>query len=318
MIEAPVPSGGSQPLLAAAPVVSGLTRPSPRALLELLKPITWFPPMWAYACGVVSVGVDSAGGWLAAAAGVLLAGPLVCGTSQVVNDWFDRHVDLINEPHRPIPSGRVPGRWGLGFAIVWTLVSALVAALLGPWVLAATGIGLALAWAYSAPPFRLKRNGWIGNAAVGLCYEGLPWFTAAAAILGTFPDGRLVAIALLYSLGAHGIMTLNDFKSIEGDIQLGLRSVPVQLGAPRAARLACWMMALPQVAVVGLLWSWQAPWLAALVAVILVAQIGLMQRLLADPRGRAPWYNATGISLYVSGMMVAAFALRGLATGVTP
>ncbi len=287
-------------------------------MVELLKPITWFPPMWAYACGIASVGIAGAGGWMAAAAGVLLAGPLVCGTSQVVNDWFDRHVDAINEPNRPIPSGRVPGRWGLGFAIVWTAVSALVAALLGPWVLAATVLGLALAWAYSAPPFRLKRNGWVGNAAVGLCYEGLPWFTAAAAILGTFPDSRLVWIALLYSLGAHGIMTLNDFKSIEGDRQMGLRSVPAQLGAERAALLACWVMALPQLVVILLLWLWNAPVHAGLVAGILLAQIALMKRLLSDPRGRAPWYNATGITLYVSGMMVSAFALRMLASGGTP
>jgi len=313
MIEAPVPSSRVQSVPAAA-----ADRPSFGAMLELLKPITWFPPMWAYACGVASVGIDGAGGWIAAAAGVLLAGPLVCGTSQVVNDWFDRHVDAINEPNRPIPSGRVPGRWGLGFAIVWTVISALVAALLGPWVLLATLLGLALAWAYSAPPFRLKRNGWIGNAAVGLCYEGLPWFTAAAAILGTFPDSRLVVIALLYSLGAHGIMTLNDFKSIEGDRQMGLRSVPAQLGADRAALLACWVMAIPQVVVVILLWLWSAPVHAGLVAVILLAQIALMKRLLSDPRGRAPWYNATGITLYVSGMMVSAFALRMLASGGAP
>lgn len=313
MIEAPVPSAGTQPVPAAAS-----NRPALGAMVELLKPITWFPPMWAYACGVASVGIAGAGGWIAAAAGILLAGPLVCGTSQVVNDWFDRHVDAINEPGRPIPSGRVPGRWALGFAIVWTIVSAFVAALLGPWVLVATLLGLALAWAYSAPPFRLKRNGWIGNAAVGLCYEGLPWFTAAAAILGTFPDTRLVWIALLYSLGAHGIMTLNDFKSIEGDRQMGLRSVPAQLGAERAALLACWVMALPQVVVMLLLWLWNAPVHAGLVAGILLAQIVLMKRLLSDPRGRAPWYNATGITLYVSGMMVSAFALRMLASGGSP
>ncbi|HNM26365.1 MAG TPA: efflux RND transporter permease subunit, partial [Saprospiraceae bacterium] len=40
--------------------------------------------------------------------GLVLAGPLLCGSSQVVNDWFDRHVDAINEPNRPIPSGRMP------------------------------------------------------------------------------------------------------------------------------------------------------------------------------------------------------------------
>ncbi|NBB97002.1 MAG: bacteriochlorophyll/chlorophyll a synthase, partial [Alphaproteobacteria bacterium] len=31
--------------------------PHPAAMLELIKPITWFPPMWAYLCGVISVGV---------------------------------------------------------------------------------------------------------------------------------------------------------------------------------------------------------------------------------------------------------------------
>ena len=105
------------------------------AVLELLKPITWFPPMWAFACGVVSSGLPMAERWGFVVMGVLLAGPLVCGTSQAVNDWFDRHVDAINEPHRPIPSGRLPGRTGFYIAIAWTGVSLLVAWWLGAWVL---------------------------------------------------------------------------------------------------------------------------------------------------------------------------------------
>ena len=59
--------------------------------------------MWAFACGVVSSGQSIAEQPWLLAAGVLLAGPLLCGASQVVNDWFDRHVDAINEPDRPIP-----------------------------------------------------------------------------------------------------------------------------------------------------------------------------------------------------------------------
>ncbi|MCA3665939.1 MAG: UbiA family prenyltransferase, partial [Methylobacterium sp.] len=85
-------------------VIHRHSHPQPRALLELLKPITWFPPMWAYLCGVVSAGSTFSETWPAALAGALLAGPLVCGTSQVVNDWYDRHVDAVNEPNRPIPS----------------------------------------------------------------------------------------------------------------------------------------------------------------------------------------------------------------------
>jgi chlorophyll synthase len=292
-----------------APISS---RPQPAAVLELLKPITWFAPMWAYGCGVVSSGQPLASHLPQIALGILLAGPLVCGTSQAANDWYDRHVDAINEPDRPIPSGRIPGRWGLYIAIAWTLVSLGVAALLGVAVLIAACVGLALAWVYSAPPLRLKQNGWFGNAACGLCYESLPWFTGAAALIGGVPDGRTIGIALLYGIGAHGIMTLNDFKSVEGDRVMKLKSLPVQLGVDRAARLACWVMALPQIVVIALLWSWDQPIHAGIVASLLLVQIGLMARLLKAPRERAAWYNATGTTLYVLGMLAAAFALRGL------
>src|SRR5215213_1262462 len=153
---------------------AGRQHPAPGAVLELLKPITWFAPMWAYGCGVVSSRAPVAGRWALVAAGVALAGPMVCATSQTTNDWFDRHVDAINEPHRPIPSGRVPGRWGLYIAIGWTVLSLLVATLVGPWGFGAAVVGLGLAWAYSAPPIRLKRNGWWDNSAVAACYEVLP------------------------------------------------------------------------------------------------------------------------------------------------
>jgi chlorophyll synthase len=289
--------------------------PEPSAVLELLKPITWFAPMWALGCGVVSAGLPIREHWGAILASVLLAGPLVCGTSQAVNDWFDRHVDAINEPHRPIPSGRVPGRWGLAIAIGWTAVALLVAAGIGPWVLAAAVLGLALAWMYSAPPFRLKRNGWYGNAAVGLCYESLPWFTGAAALTTVQPDWRIPLLALLYGIGAHGIMVLNDFKAVDGDREMGVRSLPVQLGTDRAAKLACAVMALPQLLVVVLLLSWGRPIHAALVAGSLLLQGALMVRLVQRPKERAAWYNATGTTLYVLGMLASAFAVRSVLGG---
>ncbi len=277
------------------------------AALTLLKPITWFAPMWAFGCGVVSGGPGVA--WGSVALGVLLAGPLVTGTSQAANDWYDRHVDAINEPGRPIPSGRLPGRTGLFIAIGWTVLSLLVAAVLGRWVFAAAVLGLTLAWLYSAPPVRLKLNGWLGNAACGACYEGLPWITGAAIVAGQ-PSGAVLAMAGLYSVGAHGIMTLNDFKSVEGDRVMGVGSLPVRLGPARAARLACWVMAVPQVVVAGLLLAWDRPWHAAAVLALLAVQGGLMARFLTDPRRLAPWYNGTGTTLYVAGMLVAAFAVR--------
>jgi chlorophyll/bacteriochlorophyll a synthase len=294
-----------------------MSRPALSAVAELFKPITWFPPMWAFVCGVVASGVAMQGRWGLAIVGVLLAGPLVCATSQAVNDWFDRHVDAINEPQRPIPSGRMPGRWGLYIAIVWTFVSLLVASVLGPWGFAAAMFGLVLAWAYSAPPLRLKANGWWGNAACGISYEGIAWLTGAAVMAGgALPEMRSIALAALYSIGTHGIMTLNDFKAIEGDRRMGIRSLPVQLGVQNAARVACWTMVLPQVAVIGLLASWGTPWHALGVAVLLMAQLVLMARLLRSVSERARWYSGVGVPLFVAGMMVSAFALR--AAGALP
>jgi chlorophyll synthase len=290
-----------------------LARPSIATVAELLKPITWFPPMWAFGCGVVSSGVAVEGRWLYIILGVILAGPLVCAMSQAINDWYDRHVDAINEPNRPIPSGRMPGKWGLYIAILWTVLSLIVASFLGVWGFSAAVVGLVLAWAYSAPPFRLKLNGWWGNAACGLSYEGLAWITGTAVMLsGGMPDTQTLALALLYSIGAHGIMTLNDFKSIEGDRQMGVGSLPVRLGAQGAARVACGVMLLSQCVVVGLLFNWQTPNHAIAVAALTLVQGALMLRFLADPIKRATWYSALGINFYVIGMLVSAFAVRGL------
>jgi len=284
--------------------------PKPRAMLTLIKPITWFPPIWAYLCGVVSSGVPlTSAPWLVLI-GMALAGPVVCGMSQAANDWCDRHVDAINEPDRPIPSGAIPGRWGLWIALAMSGLALLLGSTLGPWGFGATVFGVLAAWAYSAEPVRLKRSGVWGPGLVGLCYEGLPWFTGAAVLAAGAPAWPVVIVAALYALGAHGIMTLNDFKALEGDRQTGVNSLPVTLGPERAARVACVVMALPQLAVIGLLLAWGRPFHAAAIGLLVLAQLWAMRILLSDPKGRAPWYNGTGVTAYVTGMMIAAFAIR--------
>lgn len=280
------------------------------AAVELLKPITWFPPMWAFGCGVVSAGGTLGSSLQNLALGLLLVGPLVCGASQVVNDWFDRGVDAINEPHRPIPSGRMPGRSALYLGVGWSILALMVSAWLGQIAFIATVIALSFAWAYSAPPLRLKQNGWLGNLACGLTYETLAWVTGAALVLGGLPGGDILTLALLYGFAAHGIMTLNDFKSIEGDRVSGIGSLPVQLGPGMAALVACVVMIVPQILVVALLDLRGHVASGGLVMLSIAAQVLCMRRLLVDPRLHAPWYNATGVTLLVVGMLVAALAVR--------
>src|SRR3954464_15685202 len=80
--------------------------------LALMKPVTWFAPVWAFVCGAIGSGATS---WSIhdvgrIALGTLLAGPILCGLSQVVNDYCGREVDALNEPDRLIPSGLVSAR----------------------------------------------------------------------------------------------------------------------------------------------------------------------------------------------------------------
>jgi chlorophyll/bacteriochlorophyll a synthase len=75
----------------------------------------------------------------------------------------------------------------------------------------------------------------------------------------------------------------------------------------------CAVMLLPQAVVVGLLRSWGAAGAAIGVTALVVVQIGLMARFLRAPRERALFLSAVGVPFYVSGMMVAAVALRSLA-----
>ena len=249
--------------------------------------------------------------------GVFLAGPIVCGMSQAANDWCDRHVDAINQPERPIPSGRIPGKWGLWIALGMSIISLIIGHQLGVWVFVATIFAVSAAWAYSAEPLRMKKSGWWGPGLVAICYEGLPWFTGAAIITGTLPSEEIIVIAFLYAAGAHGIMTLNDFKALEGDKETGVRSLPVILGTQKAAFLACLTMALPQFIVIILIYAWLGPTLyGILISTLLLGQICAMRILIGNPKEKAPWYNATGVMMYVSGMMISALALRTLEVGL--
>jgi len=64
-----------------------------------------------------------------------------------------------------------------------------------------------------------------------------------------------------------------------------------------------------------LLLNWQRPFYAVAVGALLVAQFFLMVHFLKSPRERAPWYNGTGISCYVVGMLISAFALASIRAG---
>ena len=283
--------------------------PSLISLLELIKPVTWFPPMWAFLCGVVSVGALNSNNTILILSGLLLAGPLVCGMSQAVNDWCDRHVDAINQPERPIPSGRVSAGWGFFTGIIMSATSIIFAYYLGTLIFFATIMGVLAAWLYSLEPIRLKRSAIFGPGVVAICYEGLPWFTGAAIFTISLPNKEVLIVLSLYALGAHGIMTMNDFKATKGDKLLGINSLPVILGRKPATLVACLIMLFPQLIVMSLFYFWGSLILAITLAVCVLLQSLSMIFLIRDPEKNTPFFNMTGVLLYIAGMMLSANGL---------
>ncbi len=281
------------------------------SLKTFAKPGTWFAPMWAILVGCVASGnahwdLPSIGRIVAA---MILAGPLLCAFSQVVNDWFDREVDAINEPDRPTAANLLAPRTVGVIAAGLAAAACALALALGIHVLFIAVVGLVLAWAYSAPPFRLKAsNGWLANTACAFAYEGCAWIAGAAAF-GRVTTGTLV-LATLYSFASHGLMTLNDFKSIAGDRRLGLKSIPAMLGERRAIYVAFAFIDVFQLAAIVYVAA-HAMWIAAAaIALLFVVQLPMQRRLAGNPAGLAPWYCASAIPPFVWGMLAAALAVR--------
>jgi chlorophyll synthase len=281
------------------------------SLRSFAKPGTWFAPMWAIMVGAVAAphsawDLPTIGRVLAA---MVMAGPLLCAFSQVVNDHFDRDVDRINEPLRPTAADQLGTRTIVLVAVVLGALALAIAFALGRTVGYLALAGMVLALAYSVPPVRLKaRNGWLANAACAFSYEGFAWLAGSAAF-GALTTGTVV-LACLFSLGAHGLMTLNDFKSLEGDRALGLRSIPVMLGERKAMLQAVTFINFFQAAAMAYV-LFNGAWIAAAVMnILLIVQLPMQRKLGRDPKRNAPWYCASGIPPFCWSMLTAALALR--------
>jgi chlorophyll synthase len=286
--------------------------------LQLMKPITWIPLIWGVVCGAASSGNFS---WslenvLIAAACMLMSGPLLTGYTQTLNEFYDRDVDAINEPYRPIPSGAI----SLPKVItqIWVLLIAgiAVAFTLDQWaehefptltVLAIAGS--LVSYIYSAPPLKLKQNnGWLSSYALGASYIALPWW-AGQALFGDLTP-TIMVLTLFYSLAGLGIAIVNDFKSVEGDRQLGLKSLPVMFGVETAAWICVLMINIFQAVIALYLIHIHQNLYAALLILLIIPQITFQDMyFLRNPLENDVKYQASAQPFLVLGMLVAALAL---------
>jgi chlorophyll/bacteriochlorophyll a synthase len=285
--------------------------------LQLMKPITWIPLIWGVVCGAASSGNYT---WtlenvLISAACMLLSGPLLAGYTQTLNDFYDKEIDAINEPYRPIPSGVISIPQVVTQILVLLVAGIGVAYALDLWaghafptITALAMGGSFLSYIYSAPPLKLKQNGWLGNYALGASYIALPWW-AGHALFGDL-NPTIMILTLFYSLSGLGIAVVNDFKSVEGDRQLGLKSLPVMFGIQTAAWICVLMIDVFQAAIAGYLIYIHENLYATILVLLIIPQIVFQDMyFLRDPLKNDVKYQASAQPFLVLGMLVAGLAL---------
>ena len=285
--------------------------------LQLMKPITWIPLIWGVICGAASSGNYSwtLGNVLLAAACMLLSGPLMTGYTQTVNELFDREIDAINEPYRPIPSGAISlPQVKIQIFVLLSIAIALAYALdtaVGhefPTILCIAIGGAFIAYIYSAPPLKLKQNGWLGTYALGASYIALPWWTGHA-LFGDL-NWTIVILTSIYSFAGLGIAIVNDFKSVEGDRQLGLKSLPVMFGVTTAAWICVIAIDIFQIGIAGYLVSIHENLYATIVFLLVIPQIVFQDMyFLRDPLENDVKYQASAQPFLVFGMLFTGIAL---------
>ena len=285
--------------------------------LQLMKPITWIPLIWGVVCGAASSGHFT---WnleniLLAAACMLLSGPLMTGYTQTVNELYDREIDAINEPYRPIPSGAI----SIPQVIVQIFVLLLAGIALAYGLDVAVGHefpiitcialgGSLIAYIYSAPPLKLKQNGWLGTYALGSSYIALPWWTGHA-LFGEL-NWTIVILTLIYSFAGLGIAIVNDFKSVEGDRALGLKSLPVMFGVTTAAWICVLAIDIFQLGIGSYLVLIHENLYATIVLLLVIPQIVFQDMyFLRDPLKNDVKYQASAQPFLVLGMLFTGLAL---------
>ena len=218
-----------------------------RPLIELARPFTLLAPALGFASGAVTAaGADpreplTATLWLYPAIGVLMSAVLNAA-SNGLNQIYDREIDAINKPGRPLPSGRLSHRTAWCFVAGAYLLALVLAWMVAPggrrecfWIVLPAAVMTVM---YSVPPIRTKRLGLWANLTIaiprGVLLKAAGWSAvkSVAAVEPWFIGG-------IFGLFLLGASTTKDFADMEGDARGGCRTLPIIYGV----RGAAWMIA---------------------------------------------------------------------------
>ncbi len=177
------------------------------------------------ACGCLSINMNIILGFL--------VGFFLTASSMVINDYFDRHIDVINAPQRPIPSGRINERTAKIYGVLLGIIGLIVALYLGIIFFTIASISYTISLLYN---WRMKKTGFIGNLMVSYCVA-VPFIYGA--LLAPMKDLTSAAIfALIAFLANTGREITKGIVDVVGDSSRGIKTVAVKYGSSHAAIIA--------------------------------------------------------------------------------
>jgi len=196
-------------------------------VLELIRPHNCLLAGLAVLVGAI---VSAGGSPPPLVALAFLVAAVVCGGGNAINDYFDREVDAINRPGRPIPSGRLSASNALIIACFMLAGGALLATAINPACFALAAFNSFLLILYTS---KLKRRGLVGNLAIG-------YLVGSTFLFGGLAVGPLGAVGILASMAALstvGRELIKDVEDMPGDREMGLRTLPLTHGV----HVATWL-----------------------------------------------------------------------------
>ncbi|USZ73075.1 geranylgeranylglycerol-phosphate geranylgeranyltransferase [Natronosalvus halobius] len=210
-----------------------------RGLIELTRPMNVVAAsVLTFIGAFVAGGVGEAPLQLSAAVG---ATAFAVGAGNAINDYFDREIDRINQPQRPIPREAVSPRGALAFSLAAFLAAVAFAVTLPPTAIAIAVVNLLALITYTE---YFKGLPGIGNALVAYLVGSTFLFGAAAV-------GDIQATVVLFLLAGVSTLTreiIKDVEDVDGDREEGLNTLPIAIGERSALHVATVLLVVAVVA----------------------------------------------------------------------
>ncbi|HTY74526.1 MAG TPA: geranylgeranylglycerol-phosphate geranylgeranyltransferase [Candidatus Nanoarchaeia archaeon] len=201
--------------------------------VKLMRPINCLMMSFAVLVGGVLANSNFSNfSWLNILYGAL-TGFTLTAAAMAANDYYDRDIDAINEPKRPIPSGEVNLRAAIVFAAILTCVGLIFAYLTSILCL----MGAALAWIVMLTYTTVgKRSGLPGNFLVSACVAA-PFLYGSLAAVNSIKLNVLLFASMAF-LSNTGREITKGIVDVKGDRFQHVRTLAVWFGEKKAALVA--------------------------------------------------------------------------------